>query len=93
MNDAIKLLSKSTNYAVVQLPGRNFPGVVLQGDSLHSLLMQAEDIQKLATKHKDPDLSAEAANLYDLLSSISKHFETVCDREGVSLPYQRPKTT
>lgn len=32
MDDA-KLLSEPTNDAVVQLPGRAFPGVVFQGDS------------------------------------------------------------
>jgi hypothetical protein len=32
-----KLLTSSHNYAVVQLPGRQFPDVVFQGDSLHIL--------------------------------------------------------
>ncbi|WP_430426199.1 DUF6959 family protein [Phenylobacterium sp.] len=32
------MLSEATNFAVVQLPGRAYPGVVFQGDSLASLI-------------------------------------------------------
>ncbi len=33
----ITRLSSTTNAAVVQLPERNYPGVVIQGDSLQNL--------------------------------------------------------
>jgi hypothetical protein len=46
-----KALSDATNYAVVQLPGRAFPGVVIQGDSLHSLIAEIEE----AGATNDPD--------------------------------------
>ncbi|MEG3086754.1 DUF6959 family protein [Sphingomonas sp. PB4P5] len=36
--DDLKLLSEPSNYAVVQLPGRPFPGVVFQADSLQALI-------------------------------------------------------
>jgi hypothetical protein len=32
--DALRVLSTVTNYAVVQLPGRKYPGLVVQGDRL-----------------------------------------------------------
>ena len=37
MSDFAEVRSEPTNYAVVQLPGRQFPGVVFQGDTLHVL--------------------------------------------------------
>lgn len=33
-DDRVKVLSRQSNAAVVRMPGRSFPGVVLQGDSL-----------------------------------------------------------
>jgi hypothetical protein len=38
MDRTAKLLTETSNYAVVQLPGRQYPGVVFQGDSIHALL-------------------------------------------------------
>lgn len=32
------LMTEPHNYAVVQLPGRQFPGVVVQGDSLNNIV-------------------------------------------------------
>ena len=87
MAEFAKLISAATNYAVVQLPGRNFPGVVIQGDSLHSLLEQVSDIQKLTAKHRDQELTEEVSSLHELLRSVAHHFEQTCQREGIPLPY------
>lgn len=87
MDEVAKVMSTATNYAVVQLPGRNYPGVVVQGDSLHALLLQVEGIRKLAAKHTDSELAAEVANLHDVLLDATTHFEMVCRRAGVGLPY------
>lgn len=79
-----KLLSAPTNYAVVQLPGRAFPGVVFQGDSLISMI---GDIRE-AAKATDPDDRAFALNdLIERLEGIQKHYEAVLGREGIPLPY------
>jgi predicted RNase H-like HicB family nuclease len=40
MDGIAKLLTNAENYAVVQLPGRQFPGVVFQGDSIRTLISQ-----------------------------------------------------
>ncbi len=48
MSEIVVLLSGPTNYAVVQLPGRKFPGVVIQGDSLHAMVGRLAELQKLA---------------------------------------------
>ena len=42
--DDVKLLSEPTNYAVVHLPGRAFPGVVFQGDSLDGIIADLEEV-------------------------------------------------
>ena len=47
MDDVAKLLSKPTNYAVVQLPGRSYPGTVIQGDSLQTLVLRLQEVRQM----------------------------------------------
>ena len=89
MTEMATLLSPASNYAVVQLPGRKFPGIVVQGDSAHNLLAQVSTIKKLASKYADEDLDAEIESLRDLLSDVVNHYEMVCSRERIQLPYSK----
>ncbi|MER9580478.1 hypothetical protein [Mesorhizobium sp. M0276] len=83
--DDVKLLTASTNYAVVQLPQRRFPGVVFQGDSLHILI---RDLGRVANEI-DPFEKAEAlADVIEELRVIQRHYEAVLKREGIERPYQ-----
>jgi predicted RNase H-like HicB family nuclease len=81
-----KLLSEPTNYAVVQLPGRAFPGVVFQGDSLQGLIAELEEVIVQET----PDEKASALKaLAGRLRDVRSHYEAVLGREGLELPYWR----
>jgi hypothetical protein len=86
MTEMATLLSPASNYAVIQLPRRKLPGIIVQGDSAHSLLAQVGTIQKLANKSADEDLDAEIESLRQLLSEVVSHYEMVCSREGMQLP-------
>jgi len=85
--DDVKLLSEPTNYAVVQLPGRAFPGVVFQGDSLDSFIADLEE----AVRTNDPDeKSFTLRDVVERLRGVQAHYEAVLSREGIELPYTRP---
>jgi hypothetical protein len=89
MNTA-RLLTPATNYAVVQLPGRNFPGVVIQGDSLNNLVSLLDEA--LLDEDERMDLIAEAL---DILKGARHRYETTCSEAGIQLPYSinaRPRT-
>lgn len=81
MNTA-RLLTEATNYAVVQLPGRSFPGVVVQSDSLDNLINLLEE--SMADESERLDLIAEAL---DILRGARSRYETTCSAAGISLPY------
>lgn len=81
-----KLLSPPTNYAVVQLPGRAFPGVVFQGDSLSSII---GDLREAASAPDPDDRDFALNDVIERLEGIQKHYEAVLDGEGISLPYPR----
>ncbi|WP_337658916.1 DUF6959 family protein [Sphingorhabdus sp. Alg231-15] len=80
----VKLLSRPTNYAVVQLPGRQFPGVVFQGDSLNILICELAII----AAEKDPAEKSESLeNVMDRLLAVQGHYEATLEEAGIKLPY------
>lgn len=80
--NTVRLLTEATNYAVVQLPERKFPGVVVQGDSLNNLVSLLE--KALIDESECLDLIAEAL---DILSGAKSRYEATCSAAGISLPY------
>jgi hypothetical protein len=87
MDGIAKLLTDPENYAVVQLPGRQFPGVVFQGDSIHALVSQLKGALDAARKYADDELNAELEDALELLSGAEGKLRSVCEHEGVALPW------
>jgi uncharacterized protein DUF6959 len=87
MSEGAELLSRAINYAVVQLPGRRFPGVVIQGDSLRILVGRIEELQRLAEPHGDEELLLGLAEIHDELNSARVHYERICQERGIAPPY------
>lgn len=79
-----KLLTAPTNYAVVQLPGRNFPGVVIQGDSLNNLVQLLSDTQNADEPEERTGCIAEAR---EILAGALKGYENVLTELNLALPY------
>ena len=81
---AAALLTEARNYAVVQLPGRKFPGVVFQGDSLFALRVS---LARLAQEPSEADLRAGARELRNEIDQVLAHYVAVVDSGGGSLPF------
>ena len=85
----IEVLSETTNCPVIQMPGRKFPGVVIQGDSLKNLLILSGEIAEQA---KDTDLESltETVNeLKQLLAGYVYNYESTMRNCGKELPYPK----
>ncbi len=88
---AIKLLTEPHNFAVCKLEVRNYPGVVMQGDSLfslYSLLRKTLKELESASDGEDPesvipDLEYEIEKFKSVLDS----YEQTCKKNGYRLPY------
>lgn len=87
----IDIVSETVNCPVVQMPGRKYPGVVLQGDSLKILLDSTEEIQQLCRSARNADLSAAVASLREKLAGYVASYEEAMKEAGRELPY--PKRT
>ncbi len=83
----IEVFSQASNAAIVRMPTRRFPGVVIQGDSLNILHQLAESVVQLAAPHDDEGLSGEAEELRDLLAGYVASYENVLKKHGIELPY------
>jgi len=83
----VDLLSPPINFAVVQLPERKYPGVVMQGDTLRSLQRQVERMGQLLDTGELEDLAGEIEDLKEQLSGALTYFERVCAERGIILPY------
>jgi hypothetical protein len=76
----VELLDRSGNWAVIQLPGRRFPGIFLQGDTFASLVRVLEQKDNALLPEDLQDLRSE-------LIEIREYYEGVLREDGRSLPY------
>jgi uncharacterized protein DUF6959 len=85
----LEMWSEQVNSAVVRVPGRRFPGVVIQGDSLSILFDLAMYVTEHLPRSADPELSGAAEELAEKLFHHVRNYESVLGARGVSLPYAR----
>jgi hypothetical protein len=86
---SLDVFIEASNYGIVRMPGRRFPGCVIQGDSLANLLSAAAVILRESRSVKNRLLAEAARELYDALSDRLDHHEAVLEEHGIELPYER----
>ena len=91
-NVEVGMLADIVNGTVVQLPGRRFPGIVIQGDSLMVLVDSVERVQVAVGRGAASEALDELAELKLLLSQYRSAYEGALLAEGVELPYTRRNT-
>jgi Family of unknown function (DUF6959) len=76
---AIEVFGDETNAAVVRMPGRNFPGYVLQSDSLNNLLYWAKEAYEEAKRIEDKDLIVATGNVLAKVQEMMDIYSAVVD--------------
>jgi len=87
----VEVFAEASNYAIVRMPGRQFPGYVVQGDSLSILCSLAGLIHRNVTRLGDDELADDAAELLGFLEDRLKHYEQVLAENKIELPYVKPR--
>ena len=88
MTHDVKLLGLPKNFAVVQMAERNFPGVVIQGDTLHSLVKRLLEMQRLLEIGDLEELAGEIESTKEELAEALSNYEVVCFECNIELPYR-----
>ncbi len=83
----VEKLSDATNQAVMRHPGRNYPGVLIQGDSLYSYC-QALDEACSELKNKNIEEAYDEINeLRNALWNKLNHYKVVLGEHNIELPF------
>lgn len=85
----MELFTPPGNNAIVRLPGRKYPGIVLQGDSLHVLFGLICEIRKKTEDLGGRDLLDSVDDLHQQVQQMLDFYEHVCRENGIAIPYVR----
>ncbi|WP_375138768.1 DUF6959 family protein [Piscinibacter defluvii] len=86
-SESVEIYSDAANAAILRHPGRRFPGVLIQGDTLHEMLRQVARIQEVASDLLPPDQCDELSDLHEHLTELVAHFKRVLSEHNISLPF------
>jgi hypothetical protein len=89
----MEVFSSATNVPVLRFPGRNFPGSLIQGDSLSILFQLASSIRGRAKRSGDPQLIEDSETMHELILARLRVYEETLAENGIQLPYTGPLAT
>ncbi len=89
--EKLEVFSEASNLAIVRPPGRKFPGVVIQGDSLSNLCSCAIEVARRLPDLgvKDEAVLGAAEELVEGLVARMLHYQDILDQHGIALPYSK----
>jgi predicted RNase H-like HicB family nuclease len=85
--ELVEIYSDETNAAIMRHPGRRFPGVLIQGDTLASLCADVRRVVAIACPHLDSDGQFELYDLQERLAEFLEHYKRVLRQHGLPLPF------
>jgi hypothetical protein len=80
-------LAVGGNNTVVRLPGRRFPGVLVQGDSLHILRTEVAEIAEACERDDPAEARDPAGLLLSGLDDLLAAYEAALADHGIRRPY------
>jgi hypothetical protein len=85
--ESVEIYSDATNAAVLRHPGRKFPGILIQGDTLHSLCVSADEACASARGVMSGDDYERLNDIRDHLRSLLTHYKSVLIEHNIRLPF------
>jgi uncharacterized protein DUF6959 len=89
-DQTVEILSDMVNMPVLRMPGRKFPGIVIQGDTLSSLFALSNMIRSRAEQGDDAEMIDLAEELKNELAHFLQQYEQVMKSHNMVLPYVSP---
>jgi hypothetical protein len=75
----VDLLTDQGNNAVIRLPGRTYPGIVVQGDTLSILLDNLQEVKALIITAQSKDAIEALNDVIEDLLDIQIRYDKACE--------------
>ena len=85
--EEVEIYSDTSNYAVMKHPGREYPGSLVQGDSLYSLCKMADEVSELINNKNISEAKEEIEELREILWERLNHYKQVLSEHKIELPF------
>jgi hypothetical protein len=87
--EQVEVYSSQSNFGIVRMPERNYPGCVIQGDSLAILCRMVQNIANFTRDMniEDEDFLGDVQELNNSLVGRLLHYQSVLATNGINLPY------
>lgn len=85
----VEVFGDAVNAAVIRLPRRTYPGILLQGDSLDALRASVARAMEALRVGRADDAESELADLLLTLRQYQLAYEAALESAGLPLPYVR----
>lgn len=69
----LDVFAETSNYGIVRMPGRNYPGCVIQGDSLARLVRDAAMLLRIAKESRNGKITEFAEDIHNDLAGRLAH--------------------
>ena len=93
----LEVYSQSIDRGVVRMPSQSFPGLLLQGETLSSLLKLAKVTHEKSHLTQDTDLIDASRELVESIQKLVAHYEATLHKHNFPWPYstvpEKPATT
>ncbi|MFE9603652.1 DUF6959 family protein [Streptomyces hokutonensis] len=83
----VELFTDGGNDAVVRLPGRRFPGVLIQGDSLHILRSDVAEVVEACERGDLAEAGESAGLLLAGLDALLARYSVALANHSIQAPY------
>jgi hypothetical protein len=83
----LEVYSQSIDRGIVRMPSQSFPGLVLQGEMLSSLLRLAKSTYEKLPETTDTELMNTARELMESVQKLVSHYEATLRKHNIPLPY------
>lgn len=83
--EAVEIYSDATNAAILRHPGRHYPGLLVQGDTLYRLCRSADEACREIGRGNSGFEEANA--LRNALQDFLAHYKTVLAEHRIDLPF------
>ena len=83
--EEVEIYSDESNATIMRHPGRHFPGILVQGDTLYTFCVRADETCKLIGRGSAA--YDEANDLRNRLWQLLNHYKGVLDAHGIALPF------